>query len=74
MVQAFGAEHLVLETDCPDMTPLCCQLSARHRTRNTPVNLPYVLQGLSTEFGKCLNLNWLPVYGKIVYRPYILAN
>ena len=47
VVQAIGAEHLVLETDCPDMTPLCCQLSAQHRTRNTPVNLPYVLQGLA---------------------------
>ena len=29
------------------MTPLCCQTSTEHRTRNTPVNLPYVLQGLS---------------------------
>ena len=47
VVQAIGAEHLVLETDCPDMTPLCCQLSTQHRTRNTPVNLPYVLQGLA---------------------------
>jgi TatD DNase family protein len=42
-----GAEHLVLETDCPDMTPLCCQHSTGQRTRNTPVNLPYVLQGLA---------------------------
>lgn len=48
VVQAIGAEHLVLETDCPDMTPLCCQSSTEHRTRNTPVNLPYVLQGLAT--------------------------
>lgn len=47
MVQAVGAEHLVLETDCPDMTPLCCQTSTEHRTRNTPVNLPYVLAGLA---------------------------
>lgn len=47
VVQAVGAEHLVLETDCPDMTPLCCQSSTEHRTRNTPVNLPYVLQGLA---------------------------
>ena len=47
VVQAIGAEHVVLETDCPDMTPLCCQSSTEHRTRNTPVNLPYVLTGLA---------------------------
>ena len=47
VVQAVGAEHLVLETDCPDMTPLCCQQSEQTRTRNTPVNLPYVLSGLA---------------------------
>lgn len=47
VVQAIGLEHLVLETDCPDMTPLCCQSSTEHRTRNTPVNLPYVLEGLA---------------------------
>ena len=47
VVQAIGAEHLVLETDCPDMTPLCCQVSSQERTRNTPVNLPYVLTGLA---------------------------
>ncbi|MCO8043117.1 TatD family hydrolase [Acinetobacter bohemicus] len=47
VVQEIGPEHLVLETDCPDMTPLCCQISTQHRTRNTPANLPYVLQGLA---------------------------
>ena len=47
VVQAVGASHLVLETDCPDMTPLCCQHDTAHRTRNTPANLPYVLQGLA---------------------------
>ena len=47
VVQVIGSENLVIETDCPDMTPLCCQTSTEHRTRNTPVNLPYVLQGLS---------------------------
>ncbi|WP_347474027.1 TatD family hydrolase [Acinetobacter thermotolerans] len=47
VVQMVGVEHLVLETDCPDMTPLCCQHSTEQRTRNTPVNLPYVLQGLA---------------------------
>lgn len=51
VVQAVGAEHLVLETDCPDMTPLCCQQSNQTRTRNTPVNLPYVLEGLATSLG-----------------------
>ncbi|AWL30015.1 TatD family deoxyribonuclease [Acinetobacter defluvii] len=49
VVQEIGAEHLVLETDCPDMTPLCCQTSTEHRTRNTPVNLPYVLEGLAKQ-------------------------
>ena len=48
VVEEIGAEHLVIETDCPDMTPLCCQTSTEHRTRNTPVNLPYVLDGLAT--------------------------
>lgn len=47
IVQAIGSENLVIETDCPDMTPLCCQTSTEHRTRNTPVNLPYVLEGLN---------------------------
>lgn len=42
----MGVEHLVIETDCPDMTPLCCQIAGQ-RTRNTPINLPYVLQGLA---------------------------
>ena len=51
VVQAVGMKHLVLETDCPDMTPLCCQSSTEHRTRNTPVNLPYVLQGLAQNLG-----------------------
>ncbi|MFB2578921.1 MULTISPECIES: TatD family hydrolase [unclassified Acinetobacter] len=37
----------VIETDCPDMTPLCCQNSHERRTRNTPANLPYVLQALA---------------------------
>lgn len=49
VVQAIGPEHLVLETDCPDMTPLCCQTSYEHRTRNTPVNLPYVLEALAEQ-------------------------
>ena len=52
VVQAIGAEHLVIETDCPDMTPLCCQTSTEHRTRNTPVNLPYVLDSLAQTLGQ----------------------
>ncbi len=52
VVQALGSQHLVLETDCPDMTPLCCQHSDQHRTRNTPVNLPYVLDGLAQSLNQ----------------------
>ena len=52
VVQAIGSEHLVIETDCPDMTPLCCQTSTEHRTRNTPVNLPYVLESLAQTLGQ----------------------
>lgn len=47
VVREIGLEHLVLETDCPDMTPFCCQTTHEHRTRNTPGNLPYVLDGLA---------------------------
>jgi TatD DNase family protein len=47
VVQAVGAEHLVLETDCPDMTPLCCRVAGEAHTRNTPVNLSAVLDELS---------------------------
>lgn len=46
VIQAIGAEHLVIETDCPDMTPLCCQIE-QQRTRNTPANLIYVLEALA---------------------------
>ena len=46
-IQTVGMDHVVLETDCPDMTPLYCQQSHEHRTRNTPANLPYVLESLS---------------------------
>ena len=52
VVQAIGAERLVIETDCPDMTPLCCQTSSEHRTRNTPVNLPYILDSLAQTLGQ----------------------
>lgn len=49
VIQTVGEDHLVLETDCPDMTPLCCQQSHEHRTRNTPANLPYVLDSLASS-------------------------
>ena len=52
VVQAICAERLVIETDCPDMTPLCCQTSTEHRTRNTPVNLPYILDSLAQTLGQ----------------------
>lgn len=52
VVQAIGAEHLVIETDCPDMTPLCCQTSSETRTRNTPANLPFVLLGLAESLAQ----------------------
>lgn len=53
VVRSVVVEDLVLETDCPDMTPLCCQLSNETRTRNMPANLPYVLDGLA----EALDLN-----------------
>jgi TatD DNase family protein len=73
VVQEVGAEHLVLETDCPDMTPLCCRVAGEAHTRNTPVNLPAVLDELSVLFNmdkqvlveklwqntsQCLGLDW----------------
>ncbi|AOA59317.1 TatD family hydrolase [Acinetobacter larvae] len=47
VVQQLGAEHLVIETDCPDMTPRCCYDQHQSRQRNTPANLPYVLTALA---------------------------
>lgn len=47
VVQEVGMQHVVIETDCPDMTPLCCQQSNTQPTRNTPANLPFVLLGLA---------------------------
>lgn len=49
-VHTVGLESLVIETDCPDMTPLCCQQSSTARTRNTPANLVYVYQTLVDIF------------------------
>lgn len=51
VVRHVSIDDLVLETDCPDMTPICCQVATEHRTRNTPANLPYVLDGLSQCLG-----------------------
>lgn len=47
VVHEIGIEHLVIETDCPDMTPLCCQIAGQSRTRNTPANLIHVLDALA---------------------------
>jgi TatD DNase family protein len=73
VVQAVGAEHLVLETDCPDMTPICCRVAGEAHTRNTPVNLTSVLDELSVllnmdkqilaeklwqNTNQCLGLDW----------------
>lgn len=73
VVKAVGAEHLVLETDCPDMTPICCRVAGEAHTRNTPVNLPAVLDELSLlldidkhilaeklwqNTSQCLGLDW----------------
>lgn len=52
VVEKIGFEHLVIETDCPDMTPLCCQNSTTQRTRNVPANLVYVLNELATIFAQ----------------------
>lgn len=43
----FGADALVIETDCPDMTPLPCQ----HLPINEPATLVYVLDALSQISG-----------------------
>lgn len=47
LVRERGLGDLVLETDCPDMTPLCCRQPHERHTRNTPANLPHVLRGLA---------------------------
>lgn len=58
-VASHGIECLVIETDCPDMTPIMCQTanntsvpdSLVHNScvhdRNVPANLPWVLLSLS---------------------------
>ncbi|MGB6927475.1 TatD family hydrolase [Psychrobacter sp.] len=48
-VESHGIECLVIETDCPDMTPIMCQVSddTDSHDRNIPANLPWVLASLS---------------------------
>ena len=49
-VDSYGVECLVIETDCPDMTPIMCQTSDCHsavHNRNVPANLRWVLLSLS---------------------------
>lgn len=49
LVQTLGVAHLVIETDCPDMTPLACQKN--HGRRNVPSNLIVVLDALAGRGG-----------------------
>lgn len=48
-VDEFGLGCLVIETDCPDMTPIMCQEKdeAGKPFPNVPANLPWVLLSLS---------------------------
>ena len=45
LVKIVGLDAIVIETDCPDFTPLPCHET--HGRRNVPANLPYVLTALS---------------------------
>ena len=45
LVKTVGFDAIVIETDCPDFTPLPCH--GTHGRRNVPANLPYVLAALS---------------------------
>lgn len=45
LVKTVGLESLVIETDCPDFTPICCHTT--HGRRNVPANLRFVLDELS---------------------------
>lgn len=45
LTKTMGLDTLVIETDCPDFTPMCCHHS--HGRRNTPANLIFVLEELS---------------------------
>lgn len=50
LVKTVGLESLVIETDCPDFTPLPCHYT--HGRRNIPANLVFVL----AELSKLLNV------------------
>lgn len=71
LVKTMGVESLVIETDCPDFTPLPCHHS--HGRWNVPANLVFVLDELATllklekaelaqilwqNSGSALNVNW----------------
>lgn len=44
LVQAVGLDSIVIETDCPDFTPMPCHAS--HGRRNSPDTLPYIVDEL----------------------------
>lgn len=46
LVKTVGLESIVIETDCPDFTPLPCHQT--HGRRNVPANLVHVLEELTT--------------------------
>lgn len=50
LVKTVGLDAIVIETDCPDLTPLPCHET--HGRRNVPANLPYVLTALSDLLNK----------------------
>lgn len=55
LVKTVGLDAIVIETDCPDFTPLPCQHQPCHDThgrRNVPANLIYVLEELSNLLDK----------------------
>ena len=55
LVKTVGLTSIVIETDCPDFTPLPCQnqpCHATHGRRNVPANLKYVLDELSKLLDK----------------------
>ena len=55
LVKIVGLDAIVIETDCPDFTPLPCH--GTHGRRNVPANLPYVLAALSDLLKK--DQSWL---------------
>lgn len=50
LVKTVGLDAIVIETDCPDFTPLPCYDT--HGRRNVPANLKYVLDELSNLLDK----------------------